>query len=170
MVSVSGHPGYSATRLTWTSSLSTYFWLKKRCVWHHTVLCLLHKTNAPVNSISYGALPRRECAPSCTCSTVSVCSDYTWLSESSTSSCKLLPRPSKHGVRPLSDILTQSILHSRIAKLENGMCEIGMKSAAMIPLLAFDTVANIYLTILFLVPLRSKFCTMPLYQSRCADD
>ncbi|KAF5125114.1 hypothetical protein E5D57_009800 [Metarhizium anisopliae] len=52
----------------------------------------------------------------------------------------------------------------RIAKLENGVCEIGMKSAAMIPLLAFDTVANIYLTILFLVPLRSKFCTMPLHQ------
>ncbi|EFZ02990.2 hypothetical protein MAA_00064 [Metarhizium robertsii ARSEF 23] len=45
----------------------------------------------------------------------------------------------------------------RIAKLENGVCEIGMKSAAMIPLLAFDTVANIYLTILFLVPLRNLY-------------
>ncbi|KHN94015.1 uncharacterized protein MAM_08144 [Metarhizium album ARSEF 1941] len=45
----------------------------------------------------------------------------------------------------------------RIAKLENGVCVIGMKSVAMIPLLSFDTVANIYLTILFLVPLRNLY-------------
>jgi hypothetical protein len=40
--------------------------------------------------------------------------------------------------------------------MENGMCIIGMKSVAMIPLISFDAVVNIYLTILFLIPLKSK--------------
>lgn len=46
---------------------------------------------------------------------------------------------------------------SRITRLENGQCIIGMKSVAMIPLISFDFVVNVYLTILFLIPLKSKF-------------
>ncbi|KAH6900166.1 hypothetical protein B0T10DRAFT_17751 [Thelonectria olida] len=52
----------------------------------------------------------------------------------------------------------------RIAKIdENGVCIIGMKSIAMIPLISFDAVVNVYLTILFLIPLRSlySFKNMP---------
>ncbi|OAQ72055.1 hypothetical protein VFPPC_00116 [Pochonia chlamydosporia 170] len=45
----------------------------------------------------------------------------------------------------------------RIAKIENGQCVIGMKSVAMIPLISFDTVVNIYLTTLFLIPLRNLY-------------
>ncbi|KHO01983.1 uncharacterized protein MAM_00984 [Metarhizium album ARSEF 1941] len=45
----------------------------------------------------------------------------------------------------------------RIAKLDDGECVIGMKSFAMIPLISFDTVVNVYLTIIFLIPLRSEF-------------
>lgn len=44
----------------------------------------------------------------------------------------------------------------RITKLENGQCIIGMKSAAMIPLISFDAVVNVYLTIIFLIPLKSE--------------
>jgi len=36
-----------------------------------------------------------------------------------------------------------------------GVCVIGMKKFAMIPLISFDVVVNVYLTMLFLVPLRS---------------
>ncbi|KAI5462278.1 hypothetical protein BGZ63DRAFT_209469 [Mariannaea sp. PMI_226] len=44
----------------------------------------------------------------------------------------------------------------RIAKIdENGVCIIGMKSIAMIPLISFDAVVNVYLTVLFLIPLRN---------------
>lgn len=39
--------------------------------------------------------------------------------------------------------------------MENGQCIIGMRSIAMIPLISFDTVVNVYLTILFLIPLKS---------------
>lgn len=47
------------------------------------------------------------------------------------------------------------VLISRYAKLENGQCVIGMEHIAMIPLISFDTVVNVYLTILFLIPLKS---------------
>lgn len=45
---------------------------------------------------------------------------------------------------------------SRIARIVNGECFIGMKKVSMIPLIAFDAVVNVYLTILFLIPLKSK--------------
>ncbi|KID91563.1 hypothetical protein MGU_01533 [Metarhizium guizhouense ARSEF 977] len=45
----------------------------------------------------------------------------------------------------------------RIAKLQDGECIIGMKSFAMIPLISFDTVVNVYLTIIFLIPLRNLY-------------
>lgn len=44
---------------------------------------------------------------------------------------------------------------SRITRMENGQCIIGMKSVAMIPLISFDAVVNVYLTIMFLIPLKS---------------
>ncbi|KAF4945377.1 hypothetical protein FSARC_14441 [Fusarium sarcochroum] len=43
----------------------------------------------------------------------------------------------------------------RIARITNGECYIGMKKISMIPLIAFDFVINIYLTILFLIPLKT---------------
>ncbi|KAH7113360.1 hypothetical protein EDB81DRAFT_670274 [Dactylonectria macrodidyma] len=52
----------------------------------------------------------------------------------------------------------------RIAKIdENGVCIIGMKSIAMIPLISFDAVVNVYLTILFIIPLSRlySFKNMP---------
>ena len=45
---------------------------------------------------------------------------------------------------------------SRIARIVNGECFIGMRSISMIPLIAFDAVVNVYLTIIFLIPLKSK--------------
>ncbi|KAK3321095.1 hypothetical protein B0T19DRAFT_478259 [Cercophora scortea] len=45
----------------------------------------------------------------------------------------------------------------RITRVENGQCIIGMKKLAMIPLIAFDLLVNIYLTILFLIPLSSLY-------------
>ncbi|KID63333.1 hypothetical protein MAN_07534, partial [Metarhizium hybridum] len=45
----------------------------------------------------------------------------------------------------------------RIAKLQDGECIIGMKSFAMIPLISFDAVVNVYLTIIFLIPLRNLY-------------
>ncbi|TLS20996.1 uncharacterized protein PpBr36_10825 [Pyricularia pennisetigena] len=41
----------------------------------------------------------------------------------------------------------------RINRLEDGTCIIGMKKIAMIPLISFDALVNVYLTILFLIPL-----------------
>ncbi|KAL2205386.1 hypothetical protein CC79DRAFT_1259371, partial [Sarocladium strictum] len=51
----------------------------------------------------------------------------------------------------------------RITKIENGQCIIGMRSVAMIPLISFDAVVNVYLTIIFLIPLRRlhSFRNMP---------
>lgn len=40
--------------------------------------------------------------------------------------------------------------------MEDGECIIGMKTAAMVPLISFDTVINVYLTIMFLIPLKSE--------------
>ncbi|KAG6268977.1 hypothetical protein E4U47_004359 [Claviceps purpurea] len=45
----------------------------------------------------------------------------------------------------------------RIAKLVNGECIIGMQSLAMIPLISFDTVVNMYLTVIFIIPLRQLY-------------
>ncbi|KAM0246340.1 hypothetical protein ACHAP5_004813 [Fusarium lateritium] len=45
----------------------------------------------------------------------------------------------------------------RIAKIVNGECFIGMKKVSMIPLIAFDAVVNVYLTILFLIPLKNLY-------------
>ncbi|EPE25457.1 hypothetical protein GLAREA_01369 [Glarea lozoyensis ATCC 20868] len=42
----------------------------------------------------------------------------------------------------------------RFAVYENGTCRIGMTRGAAIPLLTFDFVVNIYMTCLFLLPLR----------------
>jgi len=40
---------------------------------------------------------------------------------------------------------------------DRGVCVIGMKKFAMIPLISFDVVVNVYLTMLFLVPLRGLY-------------
>ncbi|QUC23821.1 uncharacterized protein UV8b_08062 [Ustilaginoidea virens] len=45
----------------------------------------------------------------------------------------------------------------RIARFQDGQCIIGMKSLAMIPLISFDAVVNVYLTMLFLIPLRNLY-------------
>lgn len=55
--------------------------------------------------------------------------------------------------------MSDQLPRSRIAKFENGVCIIGMRSISMIPLISFDAVVNIYLTILFLIPLKSKYLT-----------
>lgn len=49
-----------------------------------------------------------------------------------------------------------ALCFSRFATVVNGQCVIGMKSLAMIPLISFDTIVNVYLTVMFLIPLRSK--------------
>lgn len=58
---------------------------------------------------------------------------------------------------------------SRIYRMDNNECIIGMERVAMIPLLAFDAGVNIYLTFLFLIPLKSKSTTFspwfPSYSS-----
>ncbi|KAJ8062854.1 hypothetical protein OCU04_008108 [Sclerotinia nivalis] len=45
----------------------------------------------------------------------------------------------------------------RFANYKNGECRIGMKKVAMIPLIAFDILVNVYLTSLFLVPLQGLY-------------
>lgn len=55
-----------------------------------------------------------------------------------------------------ASMLTQLACYSRISRMENGECVIGLKTTALIPLLTFDVVVNIYLTTLFLIPLCSK--------------
>ncbi|KUJ12278.1 uncharacterized protein LY89DRAFT_204578 [Mollisia scopiformis] len=45
----------------------------------------------------------------------------------------------------------------RFAIYENRTCRIGMKRVAMIPLIGFDILVNVYLTSLFLIPLRSLY-------------
>lgn len=49
-------------------------------------------------------------------------------------------------------VVVFNFLH-RIAKLQEGQCIIGMKKGTMIPLIAFDLLVNIWLTVLFLKPL-----------------
>ncbi|RGP78962.1 hypothetical protein FLONG3_2868 [Fusarium longipes] len=45
----------------------------------------------------------------------------------------------------------------RFARLIDGTCYIGMERISMIPLIAFDFIINIYLTILFLLPLTNLY-------------
>ncbi|KAJ9141846.1 Ring finger domain protein [Pleurostoma richardsiae] len=45
----------------------------------------------------------------------------------------------------------------RFTRMENGQCVIGMKKVAMIPLIGFDGLVNVYLTILFLIPLSGLY-------------
>ncbi|KAK7921114.1 hypothetical protein PG985_009136 [Apiospora marii] len=45
--------------------------------------------------------------------------------------------------------------HSRISRLENGRCIIGARRSVLVPLVFCDVLANIYLTTLFLIPLRN---------------
>ncbi|KAH6658237.1 hypothetical protein BKA67DRAFT_656445 [Truncatella angustata] len=45
----------------------------------------------------------------------------------------------------------------RIDYIENGKCVIGMQRPVLIPLVSFDLAVNVYLTILFLIPLRSTY-------------
>ncbi|KAF3187705.1 hypothetical protein TWF788_001924 [Orbilia oligospora] len=40
----------------------------------------------------------------------------------------------------------------RFSFFENGVCRIGMKKVALLPLITFDVVVNVYLTTLFLIP------------------
>lgn len=40
--------------------------------------------------------------------------------------------------------------------MEEGICYIGMKGLGIIPLITFDGLANTYLTLMFLIPLRSR--------------
>ncbi|KAK0732656.1 hypothetical protein B0T21DRAFT_290836, partial [Apiosordaria backusii] len=46
---------------------------------------------------------------------------------------------------------------SRITRVENGQCIIGMRKEAMIPLISFDLLVNIYLTLVFLIPLSRTY-------------
>ncbi|KAK0706839.1 hypothetical protein B0T26DRAFT_655751, partial [Lasiosphaeria miniovina] len=54
----------------------------------------------------------------------------------------------------------------RITRVENGQCIIGMKKLAMIPLIAFDLLVNVYLTILFLIPLSKLYSFRNFQQTR----
>ncbi|KAL2265664.1 hypothetical protein VTJ83DRAFT_6764 [Remersonia thermophila] len=45
----------------------------------------------------------------------------------------------------------------RFARLENGMCIIGLERPAVLPLIVYDIIANIYLTVLFLKPLYNLY-------------
>ncbi|KAL2126266.1 hypothetical protein VTI74DRAFT_1297 [Chaetomium olivicolor] len=45
----------------------------------------------------------------------------------------------------------------RFARVENGECIIGMQRPAMIPLIVFDLLVNVYLTIIFLMPLSQLY-------------
>ncbi|KAF4944849.1 hypothetical protein FSARC_14564 [Fusarium sarcochroum] len=45
----------------------------------------------------------------------------------------------------------------RYSRIENGQCIIGMRNISLLPLLLVDVVINIYLTILFLLPLKSLY-------------
>ncbi|KAK8086991.1 hypothetical protein PG994_001965 [Apiospora phragmitis] len=50
-------------------------------------------------------------------------------------------------------VLTLNFVH-RIFRLENGRCIIGARRAVLVPLVSCDVLVNIYLTTLFLIPLR----------------
>lgn len=44
---------------------------------------------------------------------------------------------------------------------DEGVCIIGMQKTAMLPLITFEVVVNVYLTLLFVLPLRSKYISQP---------
>ena len=47
-------------------------------------------------------------------------------------------------------------MSSRISYLrDDGVCIIGMEKKSMMPLIIFDAVVNLYLTMLFVIPIRS---------------
>ncbi|KAK4207021.1 hypothetical protein QBC37DRAFT_104763 [Rhypophila decipiens] len=54
----------------------------------------------------------------------------------------------------------------RINRVENGQCIIGMQKLAMIPLIVFDLLVNVYLTVLFLIPLFGLYSFNNLQKSR----
>ncbi|KAK3315308.1 hypothetical protein B0H66DRAFT_642552 [Apodospora peruviana] len=54
----------------------------------------------------------------------------------------------------------------RITRVENGQCIIGMQKLAMIPLISFDLLVNIYLTFLFLIPLYGLYSFKNLQQTQ----
>jgi hypothetical protein len=45
----------------------------------------------------------------------------------------------------------------RIVRIEEGQCVIGMEGVGIIPLITFDALANTYLTIMFLIPLKKLY-------------
>ncbi|KAL1620560.1 hypothetical protein SLS56_009586 [Neofusicoccum ribis] len=45
----------------------------------------------------------------------------------------------------------------RFSRIDNGTCVIGMEKKALLPLIVFDVAVNIYLTTLFIVPLRQLY-------------
>ncbi|KKA29104.1 hypothetical protein TD95_002774 [Thielaviopsis punctulata] len=49
------------------------------------------------------------------------------------------------------------MLGSRITYIEDGVCVIGMQDVAMAPLISFDAVVNVYLTVMFLFPLKKLY-------------
>ncbi|KAK6845121.1 hypothetical protein PG995_015231 [Apiospora arundinis] len=51
-------------------------------------------------------------------------------------------------------VFTLNLVH-RISRLENGRCIIGARKSALVPLVSCDVLVNIYLTTLFLIPLRN---------------
>lgn len=53
----------------------------------------------------------------------------------------------------------------RFTRMENGTCVIGLGNIAMIPLITFDTIVNIYLTILFLLPLKNLYTFKNSYKT-----
>ncbi|KAI1863941.1 uncharacterized protein JN550_009220 [Neoarthrinium moseri] len=54
----------------------------------------------------------------------------------------------------------------RITRIDDGQCIIGMKRVAMIPLITFDLLVNVYLTTLFLIPLRCLYSFRDMPRTR----
>lgn len=50
----------------------------------------------------------------------------------------------------------------RFSHIEDGTCIIGMQKKAMMPLIIFDAAVNVYLTTLFIVPLRRTHHQLPI--------
>ncbi|KAF7536002.1 hypothetical protein G7054_g4903 [Neopestalotiopsis clavispora] len=54
----------------------------------------------------------------------------------------------------------------RINRIDNNICYIGMKRPVLVPLISFDLVVNIYLTLLFLYPLLSLYSYKDMPRTR----
>ncbi|KAL7902603.1 hypothetical protein HDV63DRAFT_23855 [Trichoderma sp. SZMC 28014] len=54
----------------------------------------------------------------------------------------------------------------RIARMHNGECIIGMEKVSMIPLITFDALVNVYLTIMFLIPLKRLYSYTNMAKTR----